>query len=133
MLSIDYHYIFHIDMLKCVLWLDTHSVNVWWRYELTIKNTEKYIENWLCGSYRTHIASFKTCQNWWQLDRNCDLYSDNRHSPTLTYIYKVFLAVRSMRNMTPSPVWSLLLYAPCEYNLYIVYPLVQWHKWTSLS
>ena len=30
--SITYNYIWHVDSIKCVYWLDTYSVKFWWKF-----------------------------------------------------------------------------------------------------
>ena len=37
-------YIWHINTSKCVHWLDTHSVKVWWRYVLPNRNAVHFCD-----------------------------------------------------------------------------------------
>ena len=49
-------YIWHIDISKCVFWLYTKSMKVWWRYKLPNSNNVHY-----CDIFSRHRAVFRAC------------------------------------------------------------------------
>ena len=54
--SIICFYIWHIDILKCVYWLDIHFAKIWWRYVLPNANTSHF-----CDVFFRHRAVLLTC------------------------------------------------------------------------
>ena len=42
--SITCSHIWHVDISKCVYWLDNHSVKVWWRYVLPNANAAHFCD-----------------------------------------------------------------------------------------
>ena len=49
-------YVWNVDISKCVYWLDTHSVKVWWGYVLPNANTAHF-----CDVFFRHRAVLPSC------------------------------------------------------------------------
>ena len=78
--SIACNHIWHIDISKCVYWLDTLSVKVWWNYAIPNTNADHF-----CDIIFRHRAVFPSCnkkQCWkskirprWDNNKICPTFS----------------------------------------------------------
>ena len=96
--------IWHVNTPLCVYWLDTHSVNIWWRYKLPNINAIHFTFDDISLFTTTQFTATsgmifsKTCKNL-HLYSNCHCHVNELSSIRFSHMSKFRYAIRRGRQL----------------------------------